>query len=178
MKKISILFLMVYMCILSFAEVNDSIGVLTKEEKGKLETRVEEVSKSTGINFLVNYSEEGKTPQLKEVEKSVIIDLVKIDSKTLKVKVNFTQDIEIEEYTDEIEKTLGNLEEFLNDGKTFEYSVELLGNLEGLILKEKESEEVEKKEFAEKGNNKSNFAILIFLLGGIVLYRRKNKKSK
>ena len=115
---------------------------------------------------------------MKEVEKSVIIDLVKIDSKTLKVKVNFTQDIEIEEYTDEIEKTLGNLEEFLNDGKTFEYSVELLGNLEGLILKEKESEEVEKKEFAEKGNNKSNFAILIFLLGGIVLYRRKNKKSK
>ena len=51
MKKISILFLMVYMCILSFAEVNDSIGVLTKEEKGKLEARVEEVSKSQELIF-------------------------------------------------------------------------------------------------------------------------------
>ena len=178
MKRIAVLFLIIYISILSFAEVNDKVGVLTEEERGKLQTRLEEVSKTTGVNFYINYSKEGETPQLKEVEKSVIIDLIKVDSSNLKVKVNFTQDIEVEEYREEVEGTLENLEEFLNEGKNLEYSIELLGSLEELILKEKETEKIEKKEFAKKGNNKSKFLILLFILGGVFFYRKKMKSLK
>ena len=178
MKKITVLFLIIYMSILSFAKVDDRVGVLTEEEREKLQTRVEEVSKSTGVDFYINYSKEGSTPQLKEVEKSVIIDLVKVDNSNLKVKVNFTQDMEVEEYRDEVEGTLDNLEEFLKEGKNLEYSMELLGSLEELILKEKEVEKIEKKEFARKGNNKSSLLILLLILGGVFFYRKKMKQLK
>ena len=35
-----------------------------------------------------------------------------------------------------------------------------------------------KKEFAKKGNNKSKFLILLFILGGLFFYRRKMKSLK
>lgn len=175
MKRL-ILFLIFSISVVSFSDVNDKIGFLKDDEKTQVEAKVEEASESTGLNFHVNYVGSDETTQLKEEEKSVIINLVKADGNTLKVRVNFTQDIQIEEYKEEIEGTLDNLEDFIEKGQNLQYSLELIGNVEEVIKKSQSLQKTETEEFKEKGNNKSKFFILILLIGGVFLYRRKMKK--
>lgn len=176
MKKVLILFLTMYMSILSFSEVNDKLGILNEEEKVKLEKKIEEVSETTDLRFYVNYFKEEDTLQLKETEKSVIINLLKVDENNLKVSINFTQDMDVEEYREEVENILDNLEEILREGKNLEYSVELLGSLEEVLIKAKKIDEQGKKDFSKQGNNKSKFLFLIAFLGGLYYLRKKRGK--
>ncbi len=178
MKKILVLFLTIYMGILSFSQIDDRLGALNKEEEAKLEKRVEEVSEATDLNFYVNYFKGEDTLQLKEVQKSVIINLQRVDDNNLKVSLNFTQDIDIEEYRGEIENILDNLEEILNEGKNLEYSMELLGSLEEVLLKAKRADEEKKKSFSEQGNNTGKIIFLIAFLGGVCYLKRKKIKFK
>lgn len=178
MKKILVLFLTIYMGIISFSQIDDRLGALNKEEEAKLEKRVEEVSEATDLNFYVNYFKGEDTLQLKEVQKSVIINLQRVDDNNLKVSLNFTQDIDIEEYRGEIENILDNLEEILNEGKNLEYSMELLGSLEEVLLKAKKADEEKKKSFSEQGNNTGKIIFLIAFLGGVYYLKRKKIKFK
>ncbi len=178
MKKVLILFLTIYMGVFSFSQIDDRLGALTKEEKAKLEKKVEEVSEATDLEFYVNYFKGEDTLQLKEVQKSVIINLQRVDEDNLKVSLNFTQDIDIEEYRGEIENILDNLEEILNEGKNLEYSMELLGSLEDVLVKAKKADEEKKKSFSEQGNNTGKIIFLIVFLGGAYYLRRKKIKFK
>lgn len=178
MKKIFILFLTMYMSVLSFSQINDKLGVLNKDERVKLEEKIEEVSEATDLNFYVNYFKGEDTLQLKEVQKSVIINLQRVDDDNLKVSLNFTQDIDIEEYRGDLENILDNLEEILSEGKNLEYSMELLGSLEEVLLKAKKADEQKKKDFSDQGNNKGKVIFLIAFLGGVYYLRKKKFKFK
>jgi len=178
MKKILILFLTMYMSILSFSQITDKLGALNKDERVKLEEKIEEVSEATDLQFYVNYFKGEDTIQLKEVQKSVIINLQKVDEDNLKVSINFTQDIDVEEYREDLENILDNLEEILNEGKNLEYSMELLGSLEEVLLKAKKADEEKKKGFTEQGNNKGKVVFLIVFLGGVYYLKKKKFKFK
>lgn len=178
MKKVLILFLTIYMGVLSFSQIDDRLGALNKEETAKLEKKVEEVSEATDLEFYVNYFKGEDTLQLKEVQKSVIINLQRVDEDNLKVSLNFTQDIDIEEYRGDIENILDNLEEILNEGKNLEYSMELLGSLEEVLLKAKKADEEKRKSFSAQGNNTGKIIFLIVFLGGVFYLKKKKFKFK
>ena len=176
MKKIVILFLTIYIGTLSFSEVSDKINILQTEEKVKLEEKVKEVSEKTDLKVYVNYFEDKDAIELKEVEKSVIINFLKEDTGNLTVSVNLTQDVNIEEYRGNIENTLDNLEPFLVDGEYLEYSLELLGSLEEVILKSQAVDSEKEKEFKEQGKSKSKMLILFVFLGGLFYLRKRKAK--
>jgi len=176
MKKILVLFLVVYMSVLSAAGVDDKAGILTEIEKAELEKRVEEVSEKTGLDIYMNYFTVKDSIELKEVEKSVIINFLKQDSSTLEVRINLTQDVSIEEYRGNIENTLDNLEPFLKEEKYLKYSMELLGSIEEVLVKTQSTDEEKEKDFEKQGNSKAKIIILLVFLGGLFyLRKRKNK---
>lgn len=181
MKKILVV-LMLIVGNLSFGEVVDDIKALTKEEKAAVEKRIDEVKKTTDLDFKVKYSKEKDIQQLKEVEKSVIINFIKITDSDLKVSINFTQDIEIQSRVEEIEENLNTLESYLEDGDSGKYTIELIGAVEESILAGKEDMELEKEAISSKGATKGKFLIiigillLILALGVLVLKRTKQLK--
>ncbi len=174
MKKI-ITILMLGITLLSFAEVNDEINILNDNDKIKIEEKVDEVSKNTGLNVYLNYLKDAREPQLKKEEKSVIINIVKNNSQ-VDVAVNFTQDIPIEDYTEDINATLDNLNEFMVEGKTLAYTTALLSSIEESVVTAEKNSSIEDPNVSDKGSVKWKAFLLGFIVVGLFFYRKKFKK--
>jgi hypothetical protein len=150
---------------LSFSKLNDDLGVFSKEEIERIEQRVDEISKESELDIYINTYKVGKNTQLKVLEKSVIIDMIKVDNNNLTVKLNFTQDVDISPYQEEIENILGNLGDLILEGENEKYTIDLLGSLEDVFKRMAEDQEVQKDKFS--GGKKPN-KFLIFLISFVI----------
>ncbi|WP_372714641.1 hypothetical protein [Ilyobacter sp.] len=174
-KKILILFVLI-LSVLSFSQIKDNLGSFSDEEVKRIEERMEEISKNSELDLYINTYKPGENTQLKVLEKSVIIDMVKVDSEHLNVKVSFSQDIDISPYQEEIENVLGNLGNLITEGENEKYTMELLTSLEDIFNRMGEDKESQKEKFSKSGNLSGVFLFLIFL--GIGVFVGKNEKVR
>ncbi|WP_320045786.1 hypothetical protein [uncultured Ilyobacter sp.] len=175
-KKILVLFILI-LSVLSFSQIKDNLGSFSDEEVKKIEERMEEISKNSELDLYINtYKSGGNNTQLKVLEKSVIIDMVKVDNEHLNVKLSFSQDIDISPYQEELENVLGNLGNLITEGENEKYTLELLSSLEDIFKRMGEDKEIQKEKFSKSGNLNGVFLFLVFL--GIGIFVGKNKKVR
>ncbi|WP_319369898.1 hypothetical protein [uncultured Ilyobacter sp.] len=174
-KKILVLFVLV-LSVLSFSQIKDNLGSFSEEETKRIEKRMEEISKNSDFDLYINTYKPGENTQLKVLEKSVIIDMVKVDDEHLNVKLSFSQDIDISLYQEELENVLGNLGNLITEGENEKYTMELLTSLEDVFNRMGEDKEIQKEKFSKSGNLSGVFLFLIFLVIGVFV--GKNKKVR
>lgn len=174
-KKILGLFILI-LSVFSFSQIKDNLGSFSSEETKRIEKRMEEISKKSKLDLYINTYKDGKNTQLKVLEKSVIIDMVKVDNEHLNVKLSFSQDIDISSYQEELENVLGNLENLITEGENEQYTMELLTSLEDIFNRMGEDKEIQKEKFSKGGNLSGVFLFLIFL--GVGVFVGRNKKVR
>ncbi len=176
MRKKLLIVLVLLISVLSFSQIKDDLGAFSEEEINRIEKRMEEISEKSELDIYINTYKTGKNIQLKVLEKSVIIDMVKEDSNHLNVKLNFTQDIDVSSYQEELENILGNLGNLISEGENEKYTLELLTNLEDVFNRMAEDKEVQKDKFSKSGFTASFFVFMIILGGVLVVIKNKNIK--
>jgi len=174
-KKILVLFILI-LSVVSFSQITDNLGSFSDEETKRIETKMEEISKNSELDLYINTYKAGENTQLKVLEKSVIIDMVKVDNEHLNVKLSFSQDIDISSYQEELENVLGNLGNLITEGENEKYTLELLNSLEDIFKRMGEDKEIQKEKFSKSGNLNGVFLFLVFL--GIGVFVGKNKKVR
>lgn len=175
-KKITGLLFILIMTV-SFSQVKDDLGVFSKDEIQRIEEKISEISKESELDIYVNTYRSGKNTQLKVLEKSVIIDMVKVDNNNLKVKLNFTQDVDVRPYQEEIENMLGNLGNLILEGENEKYTMDLLGSLEDVFKRMAEDQAAQEEKFSEsKKPNKLYIFLISFALTLSVIKRREIKR--
>ncbi|WP_319204164.1 hypothetical protein [uncultured Ilyobacter sp.] len=174
-KKILVLFILI-LSVLSFSQIKDNLGSFSDEEVKRIEERMEEISKNSELDLYINTYKTGENTQLKVLEKSVIIDMVKVDDEHLNVKLSFSQDIDISPYQEELENVLGNLGNLITEGENEKYTLELLNSLEDIFKRMGEDKEIQKEKFSKSGNLNGVLLFLVFL--GIGIFVGKNKRVR
>ncbi len=165
MKK---LLLVIYL-VLSFAafgEIKDNLKLLTSDDMEVLTKRVMLLEKDYGIKFhiLISNKEENLENSLNNESKSVIINMVKPDNTPkIKLKLKFSEDIDVVGYKENIEDMLIKLETLAVGRNYLDTLYELTGNIAVDIVNLSEFE----KNQAMGGNVYKKLAGIFFLLAVI-----------
>ncbi|WP_291258861.1 hypothetical protein [Fusobacterium sp.] len=172
--------------ILTFAKVNDELGVLNDEQKVSIEKKIEEISEKRGVNIYVNTFSGDEGFVADKAEKLVILNLTKPKEKSLKVELKLTKDMELEEVQEDIDNILNGNEKSLKDENYSEYIMEVLIDIDGVLenIKFEEPITVEEEEVQEKKNGFFiGMGIAFFVIFGIIIrvlmikYRKSFKEE-
>ncbi len=172
--------------ILTFAKVNDELGVLNDEQKVSIEKKIEEISEKRGINIYVNTFSDGEGFVADKAEKLVILNLTKPEEKSLKVELKLTKDMELEEVQEDIDNILNGNEKSLKEKNYSEYITEVLVGIDGVLenIKFEEPIIVEEEVVQEKKNGFFiGMGIAFFVIFGIIIrvlmikYRKSFKEE-
>ncbi|WP_349763778.1 hypothetical protein [Fusobacterium sp. SYSU M8D902] len=172
--------------ILTFAKVNDELGVLNDEQKVSIEKKIEEISEKRGINIYVNTFSGDEGFVADKAEKLVILNLTKPEEKSLKVELKLTKDMELEEVQEDIDNILNGNEKSLKEKNYFEYITEVLVGIDGVLenIKFEEPIVVEEEVVQEKKNGFFiGMGIAFFVIFGIIIrvlmikYRKSFKEE-
>ena len=131
MKK----FLLIIYMLLSFTafgEIKDNLKLLTSDDMEVLTKRVMLLEKDYGIKFhiLISNKEENLENSLNNESKSVIINMVKPDNTPkIKLKLKFSEDIDVVGYKENIEEMLTKLETLAVGRNYLDTLYELTGNI-------------------------------------------------
>ncbi|MGY0394796.1 hypothetical protein [Fusobacterium sp.] len=172
--------------ILTFAKVNDELGVLNDEQKVSIEKKIEEISEKRGINIYVNTFSGDEGFVADKAEKLVILNLTKPEEKSLKVELKLTKDMELEEVQEDIDNILNGNEKSLKEKNYSEYITEVLVGIDGVLenIKFEEPIVVEEEVVQEKKNGFFiGMGIAFFVIFGIIIrvlmikYRKSFKEE-
>lgn len=184
MKKI--LFLLIILNSLIFAGVRDEGKVFKPEEIKALNDRINLIKQQTGTDFdVITLVEEDKKifSPLDTAEKRVMIILEKGEGNTIKVKVAFSNDINVTGYEDKINKKLEELERVISPKTFSDYTLELLAEtgdiLSSIALDEQSVVEDTKKGIDFKGIGifiLKSLGYIVLVILGYVIYMYINRK--
>lgn len=172
--------------ILTFAKVNDELGVLNDEQKVSIEKKIEEISEKRGINIYVNTFSGDEGFVADKAEKLVILNLTKPEEKSLKVELKLTKDMELEEVQEDIDNILNGNEKSLKEKNYSEYITEVLVGIDEVLenIKFEEPIVVEEEVVQEKKNGFFiGMGIAFFVIFGIIIrvlmikYRKSFKEE-
>lgn len=135
MKKIIMILIMFILSISGFANIEDRIKFLKQDELEVMQKRVAALKKDYEIDFKIIISEKEEIIEnnLNNAVKSVIINIVKIDQNKYKIKLQFSHDIDVVAYKNEINEMLDKIESLLKDDYYLDLIYELTGNIAELI---------------------------------------------
>lgn len=186
MKKNLIVVGIFLLTVLSFAKINDGLGIISPEDELTIEKKVDEISQKRGVNIYINSfsGEEGYVPETSE--KLVVLNLIKSAPDKIKVELKLTKDMELDDVKENIDDILIANENFLKENKIGNYVVGVLTGIDGVLenVKIEEPIVVEEEVVDEKKNNFFIimgiaffviFAIIIRVL--MVKYRRSFKEE-
>ena len=118
-------------------------------------------------------------------EKVIILNIKKEENSKGKIELNFSRDIDVEEYQEDINLILNNAEEALSKGEIGKYSIEVLEGIDGILDKIKIEEPIVIEEEVtenEKFNIFGGIAIAFFVIFGIIIrvlsIQKKRKELK
>lgn len=118
----------------TFSIVRDEIAFFSEQEEKKINTRVELLEKQFDIKFQINLlSEELENENLNNLQKTVIINLLKTEDRLLKLNLKFSNDLEVSEYRDDINELLNNLDLLMINGEYQDFIYELTANISDII---------------------------------------------
>lgn len=162
-------FLLIIYLLLSFAafgDIKDNLKLLTSDDMEVLTKRVMLLEKDYGIKFhiLISNKEENLENSLNNESKSVIINMVKPDNTPkIKLKLKFSEDIDVVGYKENIEDMLTKLETLAVGRNYLDTLYELTGNIAVDIVNLSEFE----KNQAMGSNIYKKLAGIFFLLAVI-----------
>lgn len=171
-KRIMILFFMSSLFLMG--EVVDEINFFKKDDIAVLEKRLENLKTNYDIDYKILVTDEEKN-NLRNIKRSVIINLIKGKENKLKVKLKFSKDIDILGYRDEVDSLLTNVDSLVKEKHYLDMLYEITGGITDIISM---SESVE-----EKVEKKNKWIIIFPIIIGIglvlmILINRKRKKSR
>lgn len=185
MKKLLIVIGLSVMIGNSYAGVNDTLKLFSEEEKVSVEQKITELEDKRKLHIHVNtlLYEEGFS--VADPEKVIILNIKKEENSKGKIELNFSRDIDVEEYQEDINLILNNAEEALSKGEIGKYSIEVLEGIDGTLDKIKIEEPIVIEEEVtknEKFNIFGGIAIAFFVIFGIIIrvlsIQKKRKELK
>ncbi len=168
-KRIMILFFISSLFL--FGEVVDEINFFKKDDIIVLEKRLAELKENYDINYQIVVSSEEKN-SLRNLKRSVIINLIKGKENKLKLRLKFSKDINILGYRDEVDSLLVKIDSLVKEEHYLDLLYEITGGITDIInMSEIVEEKIEKK-------NKFIIILPLIIIIGLVLMILINKKRK
>lgn len=126
---------MLILSVSGFADIEDRIKFLKHDELEVMQKRVAALKKDHEIDFKIIISEKEEIIEnnLNNAVKSVIINIVKSEQDKFKIKLQFSQDIDVVAYKTDINEMLDKVESLLKDDYYLDLIYELTGNIADLI---------------------------------------------
>lgn len=132
MKRILFLFLLI--TTLAFGKINDTLSLLTDEQKVQLDTQIEKIEDERNISVYVNTYSADEGFVIDKVQKVVVLNYIKGEDGNPKIEVKFSKDMEIDEDTQSaVEDLLNENEKSIVEGKNAEYISEMLIGIDSLL---------------------------------------------
>lgn len=167
-----------------FGKINDYRNILTEENKLKIENAIQEFEKKTNTKIYLNTLEENEGFESVDQEKTIIINIVKnLEDKTQKIKVQLkiSQDLQPEEFTQDLELLLDSVKDVAVDGNETELSISIIDGLGDIFAEDVDTdadEDVENDESSSVGQKIFFGILLTFFLLFIRILQVKRKKRK
>lgn len=161
MKKI--LFSLILLSSFVFGAVKDEGKVFNEGEIKALNERIKLLKEQTGTDFdvITLVSENEKVfSGLEGTTKKVLVVLQKGEENSVKVKLAFSNDINLTGYEDKINKKLEELERIISPKTFSDYTLELLAETGDVLT----SIQLDEKSAAEAKNGIDKRAIIVFVL--------------
>ncbi|MGL5125867.1 MAG: hypothetical protein ACRC6U_07815 [Fusobacteriaceae bacterium] len=181
-KKIGIIFLLI--ATLSFGEIRDNINIFSKETKSEIEKKITTFEKKNKIRIYLATSPYGEGVVLSDPTKTIIVNIQKNTLEgTLAIEESFSQDLNMEQYAEELDVIVESLKEYAETRDLKNYVIDFLTGVDELLSTiEEEKEEVD-SEFSWSENKWKIIAwigiILTFLnVIGRIIYISRIKKRK
>lgn len=183
MKKL--LFLLVIMSAMLFADVKDQGNVFKPEEVKAINDRIKLLKDQTGVDFdvvtLVEDDEKLLNPN-EEVKNKVMIILLKGEDNNIKVRVAVSNDIDLSSYGDKISRKLDELERIISPKTFSDYTLELLAETGDILTSIKLDQESLAKE--QQGIDKRAIVVfflkslgyIVLIIAGYIVYMYINRK--
>lgn len=126
MKKFLLFFFVIFS--ISFSELKDGLNLFSEEDKKILTEVIEELEEKNELKIYVITSEYGEGYVVENPERTIIINVQKIDKKKIKIEESFTNDLNMQEKEKEINLLLDNLEVLVTKEEYVKYIEEVLRN--------------------------------------------------
>lgn len=172
MKKILIALYFTLIFGFSYGQVNDYQKIFTPEGIKKIDEKINEIEEQRKIKIFVNSYKDGEKLSLAQPEKIIILALNKTDDGAMELELDFTRDIYVEEYSEDIDMAIENSESLLEAGEYTEYILSILDEVDKILYNvELDSDVNEIKESFEKENQKFIYGITsssILKIGGLI----------
>ena len=185
MKKLLIVIGLIVMIGNSYAGVNDTLKLISEEVKVSVEQKITELEDKRKLHIHVNTLPYEEGFSVADPEKVIILNIKKEENSKGKIELNFSRDIDVEEYQEDINLILNNAEEALSKGEIGKYSIEVLEGIDGILDKIKIEEPIVIEEEVtknEKFNIFGGIAIAFFVIFGIIIrvlsIQKKRKELK
>ncbi len=156
----------------SYAGVNDTLKLFSEEEKVSVEQKITELENKRKLHIHVNTLSLEEGFSVEDPEKVIILNIKKEENSKGKIELNFSRDIDVEDYQEDINLILSNAEGTLSKGEIGKYSIEVLEGIDGVLDKIKIEEPIVVEEEVtknEKFNIFGGIAIAFFVIFGIII---------
>lgn len=185
MKKLLITIGLIIVMGNSYAGVNDTLKLFSEEEKVSVEQKITELENKRKLHIHVNTLSLEEGFSVEDPEKVIILNIKKEENSKGKIELNFSRDIDVEDYQEDINLILSNAEGTLSKGEIGKYSIEVLEGIDGILDKIKIEEPIVVEEEVtknEKFNIFGGIAIAFFVIFGIIIrvlsIQKKRRKLK
>lgn len=171
----------------SYAGINDILNLFSEEEKLAVQQKITELEDKRKLHIHVNTLPKEEGFSVEDPEKVIILNIKKDEDGKGKIELNFSRDINIEEYQEDINLILSDAETTLANGKIGDYSIEILNGIDGILDNISIEEPIavdEQISEDEKINIFGGIAIAFFVIFGIIIRvltiqkRRKEAREK
>lgn len=163
------------------AGVNDTLNILSEDEKNRVESKINELEEKRKIHIYVNTLPVNEGFSVNDPEKMIILNIKKDENGKEKIELSFSKDINAEDYQDGINLVLNNAEETLAKGEAGNYAIEILEGIDG-VLDKIEIEEPIIIEQDEREDKKveifGGITIAFFVIFGIIIRVLAVRKRK
>ncbi len=133
MKKIIIVLSFCILSILSFAQVNDNVKLLNKEEIKAIKEKIVEIKEEKDISIFVNTFDEDIGFVIENPEKTCVLSLKKIAEGKYKTELSFSKDLDVEEHSSDIDGILTDTKKLLEEKKYSEYINTILDAVNSIL---------------------------------------------
>lgn len=134
----------------SLAGIKDETKTLNDESIKRIEKLIEKIENSQKIKLYVNIFNGEESFQVKDPQQTLIFNIQKISESEIGAELNFSEDLNMENKSTEIEMVLDYYQKDLYEKKYEEYITNILNALEQVLISQKNDEAEEKKEIESK----------------------------
>lgn len=150
MKKIMCFILASFIFSNSFAGIKDEIKSLNSESIKNIEKVIEKLESDQKIKLYVNIFNGEESFQVKDPQQTIIFNIQKISEDEIATELNFSEDLNMENKSSEMEIVLDYYQKYLYEKKYEEYIVGVISGIEQLLISQKKDEKEEIENFESK----------------------------